>query len=236
MTHFAAKLLMSLTLLGHPAVSRADLPGAAARSPRAAVAAALARSGAPGASSSLERARFEGLPAPGPGLSFRARILGRSGDTGTRVAVEARRSGQILGSRQYVFRTSAETLLPVPRHAIAAGAIIRRGDLVLERVDRRAQADPVALLASDLVGRAAKRRLSPGRPVALRMVERPAAVKRGATIQVELRGAGLRITLRGRVLETGAIGAPIKVINERSGRVFSARLESPTLAVVEVGR
>ena len=67
-------------------------------------------------------------------------------------------------------------------------------------------------------------------------VERPAAVKRGATIQVELRGAGLRITLRGRVLETGAIGAPIKVINERSGRVFSARLESPTLAVVEVGR
>lgn len=108
--------------------------------------------------------------------------------------------------------------VPVPARRIAAGEVIRSGDL--DWVDIPAQSlDPRALTdAGAVVGQAAARPLRPGTPLRDRDIRAPLLVTKGTLVTLLLRTPAMVLTSQGRALDDGSDGQTIRVVNTQSNR------------------
>ncbi len=101
--------------------------------------------------------------------------------------------------------------------------VIRRGEIIAE-----AQLNPMpipvnraqtVLRRADVVGRQARRDLSPGQPIRTFDVQPPEAVKRGEIVTMVVANGGMVVAAQGRAMEAGGIGDTIRIQNTVSQRI-----------------
>jgi flagella basal body P-ring formation protein FlgA len=105
----------------------------------------------------------------------------------------------------------------VPLHRLAAGTVLRAGDLVPATVHAAAVRGDVVHAASEALGQALRHAVPEGQPLPLAELQRPLAVLKGAHVGMELRMPGLTVVAQGTALEGGAVGERIQVLNPVSG-------------------
>ena len=83
---------------------------------------------------------------------------------------------------------------------------------------------PYAQDRSEVVGKAARLTLLPGRPIPLRGIVNPRVVVNGAEVKLVYIDGGLSIMTTGAALQDGTIGEMVKVRNTDSGVTILGRV------------
>jgi flagella basal body P-ring formation protein FlgA len=124
-------------------------------------------------------------------------------------------------------------LMPVATRVVKRGDIITADDVRLEKVNAKGiQSDAVTELG-DVIGRETKRDIGQGQMFRVSSIETPPVIRVGARVSMVYRRGRLEAEASGIALESGAEREIIKVKNEASNRVVTARVVSTGL--VEVG-
>jgi flagellar basal body P-ring formation protein FlgA len=93
----------------------------------------------------------------------------------------------------------------------------------------------VAHDAAEAIGLQLRHQLAAGQPLTLSDLMRPALVRRGATVLVELESPGITLTAQGQALDTGSVGERIRVLNPISRAVLVAEVIGPDRVRVAPG-
>ena len=110
----------------------------------------------------------------------------------------------------------------VPLRAIAAGAVIKSTDVMIER---RPKTDAITI--EDVLGFAAKRALKPGQVIRAADVMKQELVGRNETVTIVYEVPGMLLTIRGKALDAGAKGDVVNVLNIQSKRTIQATVSGP---------
>jgi flagella basal body P-ring formation protein FlgA len=103
-------------------------------------------------------------------------------------------------------------------------ASVGRGELVgstdIELQKRRISADigPIISEIDDIVGKEARRNLSPGNTLNYADLRSPELVRRGDLVTLVSTGSGLKVSMQGKAMANGAAGDRILVTNLSSGK------------------
>lgn len=106
--------------------------------------------------------------------------------------------------------------------SIERGDVVGANDIALVRQDRRRVARSAGTEPDRFVGLAARRPQRAGAALALSDFEAPRLVGRNELVTVVYRRPGMALSARGRVLDNGAAGDTVRVLNEQSKRVVQA--------------
>jgi flagella basal body P-ring formation protein FlgA len=127
-------------------------------------------------------------------------------------------------------------LLPVPAVTIYPGDIIVEGMLTEAHfLPGTLAMYPVADARAAVVGKVARRTLTPDRLIPLNAIAEPELVARGSMIRVTYQAAGLNISANMLALEGGALGKFIQVRNIDSGRVVMGVVQADGTVLVGDG-
>ena len=111
----------------------------------------------------------------------------------------------------------AEDPMPTPKAVIYPGDVISDDMLVDEVPPNPAVGGPFASSRAEVVGKAARLTLLPGRPIPLQGVNNPRVVSNGGAVSLVYIDGGLTIVASGSALQDGALGQWVKVRNVDSG-------------------
>ena len=117
--------------------------------------------------------------------------------------------------------------LPVPRRRLPPGTVIGPDDLTMVRLRAGLAAGEVARRPAQAVGMAVRRMTMPGQPLPLADLVRPAAVRRGARVAMQLNSPGISLAASGEAMQDGALGEQISVLNPASHAVVLAEIIGP---------
>lgn len=123
----------------------------------------------------------------------------------------------------------AAITLPVPARAMARGELVSEQDLQWVEV---AGARPGLYLddADAIIGKIARRPLTPGAPLRKADLQSPTLIKRGSTATIVLEAPGIRLTQIGTALANGGAGDLIAFRNVNSDREIKAVVIGENLA------
>jgi flagella basal body P-ring formation protein FlgA len=120
-------------------------------------------------------------------------------------------------------------LMPVAARPLRKGSLITAADVQLRKVNAGAVlADSVRELG-DVLGKSAQRDVGQGEMFNTAAIVVPPVITAGSRVSMVFRAGRLEASAMGLALESGSVGQEIKVRNEASGKVITAR-------VVEKGR
>lgn len=111
--------------------------------------------------------------------------------------------------------------------AIERGAVLKDGDVVIERRARADVGRDVVLEINQAIGLAARAALQPGRPLRSAELMKPELVARNETVTLVYEIPGIMLTVRGKALDGGAEGDTINVLNEQSKRTVQGVVVGP---------
>lgn len=132
-------------------------------------------------------------------------------------------------------RVDEMVALPVATARLAAGTVLRDEDVHSVNVPTRVANRAVAHDPAEIVGLQLRRQMAPGQPFALTELTRPALVRRGADVVMELDSPGISLTAQGQALDSGSIGERIRVLNPISRAVIEADVIGPDRVRVAPG-
>jgi flagella basal body P-ring formation protein FlgA len=133
-------------------------------------------------------------------------------------------------------RASATVEVAAVTHPIERGAILRDGDVILERHPRAQVRNNDAITdRARAIGLAARSDLQPGQPLRKAQLMRPELVKRNEHVTLVYEAPGITLTVRGKATESGAEGDVISVLNEQSKRTLQGTVVGPGRVVVSSG-
>jgi flagella basal body P-ring formation protein FlgA len=202
----------------------------------AAVRAALRAAGAP------DDADVE-VPAFAPpivpvGAAVEPGVSGLSYDAGSgqfTALVTVATDGTAPAQSRIAGRVVAMQELPVPAHDIGAGDVIGPADLRVARVHAGSWAGELVRSAGQAVGFAPRRPLAKGQPVTLADLERPAMVRKGASVRMALTMPGLALSAEGIATASAALGERVRVLNPASKMLVETEVTGPGTATVVPG-
>jgi flagella basal body P-ring formation protein FlgA len=126
--------------------------------------------------------------------------------------------------------------IPVLRHAASSGDIVGTDDIDWLLVPAAKVGRNVITDADDLIGKAAKRTIRPGRPVRARDLGRPVVIEKGAIVTMTLTSPSMIITATGRAEEDGGKGDVVRVRNSQSRNVVQGVVAGPTDVIIQPRR
>lgn len=126
-------------------------------------------------------------------------------------------AGQVIGTRPVSGRYAELESVPVLTRRIGSGEVISASDITWMEVEQSRLRDDAVTAENQLVGQAARRTITPDRPIRLSEIERPAAVKRNQVVTLLFRRPGIEIRAEGKASQDGGIGDTITVTNTDSG-------------------
>ncbi len=112
-------------------------------------------------------------------------------------------------------------------HPIERGAVLKDGDVGIERRARADVGRDIVVDLSQAVGLAARAALQPGRPLRSAELMKPELVSRNETVTLVFEIPGILLTVRGKALDGGAEGDTISVLNEQSKRTVQGVVVGP---------
>jgi len=179
-------------------------------------------------------------PVPRGALEFRRDDLGApaSPDSPTPVVWKG---GVRYGANQHFaiwarVRITAHIPRVVAAEPIPRGKPISASQIRVEPGNGFPESRDTATSIDQVAGRLALRPLAAGAEIHLGQLERPPDVKRGDAVAVEVLSGSARLAFTGTSESDGRTGDTITVLNPRSNRVFSARVEGKDRALVEIRR
>lgn len=127
--------------------------------------------------------------------------------------------------------------IPVLAQVVRRGEIISADDVVWLAQPENRVGETVIRSKAALIGQAAKRQLSPGRPLRANDVHRPYDVKKGALVTMVVAHGNLTLTATGRALQSGREGDVVRLVNDSSHRTVEGRVSGPdTVEIQSRGR
>ncbi|MGB3387253.1 MAG: flagellar basal body P-ring formation chaperone FlgA [Pseudaminobacter sp.] len=120
------------------------------------------------------------------------------------------------------YAASAGETVTIPNRVIYPGETIEPSALKEVALRQGKQApEAVAMAASDIEGKVARRTLLPGRYIPLSSIREAYVVEQGAPVQVVFVAGALTISATAVTLQPGSAGDMVKVRNIDSGKVLS---------------
>jgi flagella basal body P-ring formation protein FlgA len=140
-------------------------------------------------------------------------------------AVTDARGARTTRSTTVAFRVNAlvdvvVAVRELPRRTLVGATDVRRERRPLARVPLAAVHDP-----AEVVGKETTRGMAPGEVLTASSLTTPLLIRRGSVVSLVIEGQNFRIVARGVAAEDGALGAPIRVINQSSRREVMGRVE-----------
>jgi flagella basal body P-ring formation protein FlgA len=117
--------------------------------------------------------------------------------------------------------------VPVAATRLLVGGIVRPDDVRMARVRTTAIRGDVLRKPSDAVGMQTKRQIGAGQPLFTNELMHPSMVVKGAVVLMVLDSPGIVLTAQGQAIESGAIGARIRVLNPSSRATVEAEVIGP---------
>lgn len=124
-------------------------------------------------------------------------------------------------------------LMPVATRVVKRGSVITADDVRLSRINGTGVQNDAVHELGDIIGREAKRDIGEGQMFRSSSIEIPPVIRAGTRVSMVYRRGRLEAEASGVALEEGGERQIIKVKNEMSNRIVTARVLSP--GVVEVG-
>jgi flagella basal body P-ring formation protein FlgA len=115
----------------------------------------------------------------------------------------------------------------VPARAIAAGEVLRAGDLVQTRRPKSEFAANAVLTADQAKGLMAKQPLRAGQVIRKSDLAKPQLVARNEAVTITYAVPGITLTIRGQAIEGGGEGDIINVLNVQSKKTIQATVTGP---------
>ncbi|WP_245454258.1 flagellar basal body P-ring formation chaperone FlgA [Aquabacter cavernae] len=136
-------------------------------------------------------------------------------------------TGTLAPARSQQALAAPEAILTVPSNTISAGDVIT-DDMLEDRVFSVANAQryPLAASRSSLVGKVAKRMLVAGNPIPAFAVAEPRLITRGVAATIVFVEGGLAIRAVAMPLESGTVGASVRLKNIDSGHVITGIVQA----------
>lgn len=124
--------------------------------------------------------------------------------------------------------------VPVLSQRMMGGDVISKSDIewlemAENRLTRNAITDP-----SRLIGMAAKRSISAGKPITANDVRTPQVVTKGQSVTMVLSTPIMRLTAKGKALEAGGTGDTIRISNSQTSTVIEGIITGPGQVRVDV--
>ncbi len=111
------------------------------------------------------------------------------------------------------------------RH-LAAGAVLREGDVRASRVRLATLYGRESVALAAALGAALRRDTQPDTPLTLGDIGRPLLVVRGANVRMRLETGGITLTALGVALEAGGAGDVVRVMNPTSHAIVQAAVQA----------
>lgn len=115
---------------------------------------------------------------------------------------------------------------PVLAKSLGAGEIITADDIIIKEFHLKDISNGFVTDRNDLIGFAAKRRLSAVRPIRSRDIQRPFLIHKGEPVTMAFTRANLRLIASGRALENGSRGEMIRIQNLRTKKTVEGIVDS----------
>jgi len=129
--------------------------------------------------------------------------------------------------RRVTGRMERMTEVPVLAKRIMGGTLIEQADLEWVELPQARLARNAITDASHLIGMAAKRTISAGKPVTENDVARPKDIAKGQSVIMVLSTPTMRLTTKGKALEAGATGDTIRISNSQTSTVIEGVITGP---------
>lgn len=127
----------------------------------------------------------------------------------------------------WTFHLPAE--VEIYRPVLVASAQILRGDSLDEsdlKFETRniSQISGEVLTTRDVIGKAAKRQINAGDVIRPALLDQPKTVNRGETVTITAKSGSIKVVMQGTAMTDGKLGQQIKVRNNQSDRIISAKV------------
>jgi flagella basal body P-ring formation protein FlgA len=143
----------------------------------------------------------------------------------------------VAGSDEVRFQMRAmgdeRQLMPVASRPLKKGVVITAGDVQLRKVNAAAVLGDSVRELGDVIGKSAQRDVGQGEMFNTAAIAMPPVVTAGSRVSMLFRAGRLEASAMGVALESGAVDQEIKVRNEASSKVVTARVIDK--GFVEVG-
>lgn len=123
---------------------------------------------------------------------------------------------------EYIVRARTSANVAVTAGPVAAGQLLSDADIVFERRDISALSDTIGAQAA--AGQASKRSLRAGEVLRQSQLTAPILVRRGDPVVMLARIDAIEVSTAGEALDSGALGAVVRVRNVGNGRVVRMRV------------
>ncbi len=134
---------------------------------------------------------------------------------GAEAATATPRIAEIIASNNELTPNDAPVSIKARRH-LRVGTILQRSDITVSG------SEPAQAAALDIVGMEVKRTIYADKPIMPEDISTPTAIKRNAIVTIEFKKGPLLITTEARVLDPGAVGETVRVMNISSKVILSA--------------
>jgi len=120
----------------------------------------------------------------------------------------------------------------VARRALARGTRVGADDVAIEDRELDGSAAEYYADLSEVVGKEVRAAVAASSPIPVPALSKPIVVKRGDIVNVVAETSALRLSVVGEALESGALGAQIRVRNRQSKQELSAQVVAGDTVVV----
>ncbi|MBS0559515.1 MAG: flagellar basal body P-ring formation protein FlgA [Proteobacteria bacterium] len=132
-------------------------------------------------------------------------------------------------------RAEPTVTVPVAAARLPAGTVVRPGDLRMARLHAALLHADVAGAPEQAVGLELRHQVLPGQPLPVADLQPPTLVSRGGSVLVQLDSPGIALTAKGVALDSGGLGAAVRVLNPASRAVLDAEVIGPARVRVAPG-
>jgi len=129
-------------------------------------------------------------------------------------------------------RITVDRTVLVAAQGIAAGAVLREGDVQVSTVREFPFSAPTLESATEIIGKVSRRIIRAGQRITSSALDEPKDVIRGDIVQVRVIDGPATLSFDGLAVSSGKKGETILVHNSASGRNFRAVVEQKGRAVV----
>ena len=130
------------------------------------------------------------------------------------------------GGRTLAVRLKWQRPAVVAARPVERGTVLTAGDLAIQTV-RVLRSTPLASSPDEVLGKAVRRNLAAGEPIALNLLSDSPIIQRGDSVIISFRTPGFSIEVRGQALDGGVEGDLIRVRNLQSKNVIQAVVVAP---------
>lgn len=155
----------------------------------------------------------------------------------TLVAVTVLVDGRLYTKKVVRFEVKQYRQILVAARQLTVGEALALENVKYERVDTSRLTQGYFTDFDKLLGMSVKRPIPQGTPINSAMLVKPIVIKRGSAITIMVQSAGIEVSVAGQALQDGTVGQIIKVQNQLSQKIVSAKVvNDTTVLAVSYGR